>query len=198
MSLPAESCPRFNAASCCGSMPESSMWAGPAVCWSLKGLDAHPMHAGLPFANVKCHPQLNPLLCLQFAEALVKQLQQLARATPDATPGRGSTATESAVAGGGSGGGGSAAALQAALWLRLALLSPLLPLVYASKEQGAERSLRAALAHALLRYQHLLHARCSICMTTSEHIPYLRPCPNVPCTRVCVLRKLHQACKSSR
>lgn len=88
----------------------------------------------------------------------MKQLQQLAHAAPGVTPSHGGSTTGSTAAGGTSG-WGSSAALQAAVWLRLAMLSPLLPLVYASKEQGAERSLRTALAHALLRCR----LRCVSC-----------------------------------
>lgn len=66
---------------------------------------------------------------LQFAEAIIQQLHELA-----------DTATL-----------GDSTGSQVALWLRLALLSPLLPLVYASKEGVAGGSLRARLAPILLR-----------------------------------------------
>jgi hypothetical protein len=66
---------------------------------------------------------------LQFAEAIVQQLHELAGAPAL----------------------GGAADIQVALWLRLALLGPLLPLVYASKEGVAGGSLRARLAPILLR-----------------------------------------------
>ena len=67
---------------------------------------------------------------LQFAEAIIQQLHELVDAP--------------ALDGG--------ADRRVALWLRLALLSPLLPLAYASKEATAGRSsLRARLAPILLR-----------------------------------------------
>lgn len=82
---------------------------------------------------------------LQFAEAVIRQLQELTTATPS-SPRSGSAAED----------GSSAAALQLALWLRLALLSPLLPLVYASKEGDPARNLRSILAPILLRCQQKL------------------------------------------
>ncbi|KAK9835009.1 hypothetical protein WJX81_003856 [Elliptochloris bilobata] len=46
---------------------------------------------------------------------------------------------------------GPPAGVQAAVWLRLAVLLPLLPVVYADREPDAGRNLRARLATALLR-----------------------------------------------
>ena len=60
---------------------------------------------------------------------------------------------------------GSAEGVQAAVWVRLKLLLPLLPLVYADPEPDSTKNMRAALAKALLPimasplvYQH---ARCA-------------------------------------
>ncbi len=55
---------------------------------------------------------------------------------------------------------GPAAGVQVAVWLRLAVLLPLLPVVYADREPDGARNLRARLAAALLRIlaSPLVHA----------------------------------------
>lgn len=67
-------------------------------------------------------------LAAQFAVELARQLRSLG-------------------AGGGAAGG---AEVQAALWLRVALLPPLLPLVYADRDQSATGNLRGIIAPTLL------------------------------------------------
>ncbi len=86
----------------------------------------------------------------------MKQLQQLAHTSPAAANSRSISSPpaghgHSASASNGGGGGSAAAGLQAALWLRLGALSPLLPLVYADREPAPEKNLRTTLVPILLR-----------------------------------------------
>ena len=54
---------------------------------------------------------------------------------------------------------GPAEGVQAAVWMRLAVLLPLLPVVYADREPDQARNLRARLAAALLRILASPHTR---------------------------------------
>lgn len=77
----------------------------------------------------------------EFAVELTRQLCQLASARPGSETGATSAAT-------------SAAELQCALWVRLALLPPLLPLVYVDKDTSGGSSLRTSLTPTLLTLAH--------------------------------------------
>lgn len=85
-----------------------------------------------------------------FAQQLIKQLAALA----DAALGEvGSAAPSAGGYGSGqySGAAASPAAVQVSAWLRLALLLPLLPLVYKHRSADGGGGLRGQLLHALLR-----------------------------------------------
>lgn len=88
---------------------------------------------------------------VQFAVELTRQLRQLASASPAGTPG----ATSAAM---------STAELQCALWVRLSLLPPLLPLVYADKDSAAGGSLRNSLAPTLLTWVAACRPICRLCL----------------------------------
>ena len=64
-------------------------------------------------------------------------------------------------------GTGSAEGVQVAVWLRLAILPSLLPLVYADREPDAAKNLRALLAQALV----------SLLMSTAVYtsVPFQQP-----------------------
>lgn len=86
-----------------------------------------------------------------FAQQLIKQLAALADVAL-AEPGSAAAHVAGGYAGGGySGAGASPAAVQVSAWLRLALLLPLLPLVYKHRSADAGAGLRGQLLRALLR-----------------------------------------------
>ena len=65
---------------------------------------------------------------------------------------------------------GSAEGVQAAVWVRLKLLLPLLPLIYADPEPESNKNMRVLLAKALipimaspLVYQHLRYSSAAFC-----------------------------------
>ncbi|KAL4423112.1 hypothetical protein ABPG77_004795 [Micractinium sp. CCAP 211/92] len=86
-----------------------------------------------------------------FAQQLIKQLAALADVALG-EPGSAAAHAAGGYAGGGySGAGASPAAVQVSAWLRLALLLPLLPLVYKHRSADAGAGLRGQLLRALLR-----------------------------------------------